>query len=369
LSGVELRNVCKSFVSKNHRRTTVLHGVSFAAEPGEFLVLLGPSGCGKSTSLRIIAGLDAADSGDVLIGGQRVNDVPASRRGVAMVFQNYALYPHLSVAENIIFGLKVRKVPKEERERRLREAAEMLDLLPYLGRRPHELSGGQRQRVALGRALVSRAQVILMDEPLSNLDAKLRAQMRTDLRSLQRELRLTVVYVTHDQVEAMTMADRVVVMRDGHVEQVADPITLYSEPATEAVARFVGSPPMNLVPARAEAGRITLELDQPVTVRLSLDVTGEVHVGVRPEDVTLGGGDVQLNGTVRNVEILGADSLLAVDLGGHTLTVRVQGMTEVRHGDQVTLGLPLSRLSVFAADTGHRVGPNRSVPAVSAAAH
>ncbi|MEU2159322.1 ATP-binding cassette domain-containing protein [Streptomyces sp. NPDC019396] len=363
MSGVELRNVNKSFGDKKGHSTHVLDDVSFAAEPGEFLVLLGPSGCGKSTSLRIIAGLDRADSGDVVVGGERVNEVPAAQRRIAMVFQNYALFPHLSVAENIVFGLKVRKVSKSERARRLHDAAEMLDLLPYLGRRPYELSGGQRQRVALGRALVSQAQVILMDEPLSNLDAKLRAQMRTDLRALQRELGLTVVYVTHDQVEAMTMADRVVVMRSGRVEQVADPVTLYQQPETAAVARFVGSPPMNLLPAHISGDLVTLNLDSPVTTRAGLEATGDVHLGIRAEDVELGMADIQLGGTVRTVEILGADSLLTVDVGGQTIAVRLRGVTALRESDAILLGLPSGKTSIFDAHTGHRIVPSQSVAA------
>jgi ABC-type sugar transport system ATPase subunit len=365
LSSVELVNVTKGFGD-----VEVLHGVSMAAESGEFLVLLGPSGCGKSTSLRIMAGLERANSGDVLIAGDRVNDLPAAKRRTAMVFQNYALYPHLSVAENIVFGLRVRRVERGERDRRLAQVAEMLDLTPYLDRKPAELSGGQRQRVALGRALVSQAKVILMDEPLSNLDAKLRQQMRVDLRALQRELGLTVVYVTHDQVEAMTMADRVVVMRDGSVEQVATPVELYQHPATSWVARFIGSPPMNLLPGRVRDGQVFLDAavgtgktEGTAPARLSAavppaaDHSSEVLVGVRPEDVRLDGqGDLLVPGTVRSVEILGADSLIALDTGASELLVaRVPGISAITVGQEASAGIAIASLALFDRESGQRV--------------
>ena len=371
MSSVELVKVAKRFGD-----VEVLHGVSMSAESGEFLVLLGPSGCGKSTSLRIMAGLEEADDGDVRIAGERVNEIPASRRRTAMVFQNYALYPHLSVAENIVFGLRVRKVERKERQDRLSQVTEMLDLVPYLDRKPAELSGGQRQRVALGRALVSQAKVILMDEPLSNLDAKLRQQMRVDLRSLQRQLGLTVVYVTHDQVEAMTMADRVVVMRDGHVEQIATPVELYQNPATAWVARFIGSPPMNLVPAVHADGRITLQRHAgPAAGKPSKGPVAETKelasfeaparvgdrsrllVGVRPEDVTLGSGaDLAIPGTVRSVEILGADTLVAMDIGAEApLVARVPGIVPMDAGQPVTASMASASLAFFDQESGERV--------------
>ena len=365
MSSVELVNVTKGFGD-----VEVLHGVSMAAESGEFLVLLGPSGCGKSTSLRIMAGLEKANGGDVLIAGDRVNDVPAAKRRTAMVFQNYALYPHLDVAENIVFGLKVRKLDRAEREKRLTTTAAMLDLTPYLDRKPAELSGGQRQRVALGRALVSQAKVILMDEPLSNLDAKLRQQMRVDLRALQRQLGLTVVYVTHDQVEAMTMADRVVVMHDGNVEQVATPVELYQYPATAWVAGFIGSPPMNLLPGRLRDGELTLDVAAGTSsvgrlgtaVRRNGELASEdggarILVGVRPEDVRLDGdGELQVPGTVRSVEILGADSLVALETGASDpLVVRLPGISTIPVGQQATASISLTSLALFDRESGQRL--------------
>jgi ABC-type sugar transport system ATPase subunit len=389
LSSVELAQVTKRFGD-----VTVLHEVSMAAQSGEFLVLLGPSGCGKSTSLRIMAGLERADEGDVLIAGDRVNDVPAARRRTAMVFQNYALYPHLSVAENIVFGLRVRKVARAEREARLRQVAEMLDLVPYLDRKPAELSGGQRQRVALGRALVSRAKVILMDEPLSNLDAKLRQQMRVDLRALQRELGLTVVYVTHDQVEAMTMADRVVVMRDGLVEQVATPVELYQEPASAWVARFIGSPPMNLLPGAVAGGRVAITPGEASASPEQADRADaeDVWVGIRPEEVRLvpegdsahgaavgteapGDDDhLRVPGVVRSVEILGADTLVAVEVGcPDAVVARVPGISGLAVGQQVVALLRRRSLTLFDRGSGRRLdalagtagpaaGPTRAHP-------
>jgi ABC-type sugar transport system ATPase subunit len=371
LSSVELRGITKSFASAKGAVTPVLHGVDIAAEAGEFLVLLGPSGCGKSTSLRILAGLESADGGDVLIDGRRVNDVPAAQRRIAMVFQNYALYPHLTVLENIVFGLRVRKVKRDERDRRAREAAELLGLSDHLGRRPAELSGGQRQRVALGRALVSGTKIILMDEPLSNLDAKLRAQMRVELRALQRELGLTVIYVTHDQVEAMTMADRVVVMREGRVEQDATPVDLYREPATVNVAAFIGSPPMNLVPARVVGEGLRLDVDgQPVVpVAVEERAVAEVQLGVRPEDLRLDGtGDAHLPGRVLSTELLGAETLVSVDLGsGAHVVVRAQGLVPAEPGSDVTLGFSVADVRVFARGNGERLAVHASSPAASPA--
>ena len=349
MSSVELRQITKSFVDATGRRTEVLHGVDITAEAGEFLVLLGPSGCGKSTSLRILAGLEDADGGDIVIDGKRVNDTPAAERQIAMVFQNYALYPHLTVLENIVFGLRVRKVKKTERERRARDAAELLGLTEQLHKRPAEMSGGQRQRVALGRALVSGTRIVLMDEPLSNLDAKLRAQMRVELRALQRELGLTVIYVTHDQVEAMTMADRVVVMRGGRVEQAASPVELYREPATSAVASFIGSPPMNLLPGRVAADGIVLSLagrELSLPLRVEERAVTELEVGIRPEDVHLDGDGTVLTGTVLSVELLGAETLIGLDVGASTpIVVRAPGLVPCEVGAEQRVGLAVEGLS------------------------
>ncbi|WP_225754381.1 ABC transporter ATP-binding protein [Actinotalea sp. Marseille-Q4924] len=358
MSDVELRAVEKSFTDAKGHSTAVLHGVNIMAPSGKFVVLLGPSGCGKSTSLRIIAGLEQATAGEVLIDGQRVNDIPAAKRDVAMVFQNYALYPHLSVMENIVFGLRVRKVDKKTRERQGREAAEKVGLTPFLDRRPSQLSGGQRQRAALARALVSDAKVVLMDEPLSNLDAKLRHQMRIELRALQRDLALTVIYVTHDQVEAMTMADHVVVMRDGDVAQAASPVDLYVDPADAGVAAFIGSPPMNLLPVEARDGELVVpgsEARWPVSVGGS---SKELLLGVRPETLSLTErtGAATFAGRVRTTEILGAETLLTVEVTPeHSVVARMPGIVRVDEGARVVLQADPDQLRFFDRDTRLRI--------------
>lgn len=357
MSSVEIRDVTKSFKSKDKQAALALDHVSFRAESGEFLALLGPSGCGKSTLLRIIAGLEAPDSGDVVIGDRRVNDVSAVKRRISMVFQNYALYPHLSVAENIVFGLKVRKVRAPEITVRLERAASMLGLGDLLNRRPSELSGGQRQRVALGRAVVSQTQIVLMDEPLSNLDAKLRQQMREELRGLQQELGLTVIYVTHDQVEAMTMADQVVVMRKGEIEQSASPITLYQRPETVTVAGFIGSPPMNLLPAEGDGGIVTVRgASGPISFPLSWPDTGDVVIGARAEHLSIDGRGIVFSGIAKVVEYLGADTILGLDIGQPAkLMARLPGVVPLTVGQTIRLGIDPSNINVFSAVSGRRI--------------
>ena len=366
MSRVELRNINKMF-----DETQVLFDVSFVAEEGEFVVLLGPSGCGKSTSLRLVAGLEAANDGEIRIGDHVVNDVPAAARGIAMVFQNYALFPHLSVRDNILFGLTVRRADKAERQRRLESAADLLGLGEFLDRRPYQLSGGQRQRVALGRALVSGSSVILMDEPLSNLDAKLRQQMRLELRSLQRELGLTVVYVTHDQVEAMTMADTVVVMREGRVDQIADPRSLYQEPARVEVARFIGAPPMNLFPASKTAEGVHLDgADVGIDIDAPEPLPDHVLVGVRPEDVESAGGGIQLPATITTTELLGADQLVRFDVGSRDeLIARLHPSVPAEPGSSLTLSLPPGSIHVFDADSGTRLPASARVLPASDRTH
>lgn len=353
MSEVELRRVTKSFPDGHGGRTDVLHGVDIVAPSGQFVVLLGPSGCGKSTSLRIIAGLEGASGGDVLIGGERVNDKPAAQRQIAMVFQNYALYPHLSVMENIVFGLRVRRVGKAERQQRGVEAARKVGLEPYLDRKPSQLSGGQRQRAALARALVSDAKVVLMDEPLSNLDAKLRHQMRIELRNLQRDLGLTVIYVTHDQVEAMTMADHVVVMRDGYVAQAAAPVELYTEPADTDVASFIGSPPMNLLPARGSEDGLSVS-GNPRPWSLEVPHDTDLIVGIRPESLALdGSGPLEVVGQVRTTEILGAETLLTLEgRAGDSFVARIPGIARIDTGTDVRLTTTPDDLRFFDAQTG-----------------
>jgi sn-glycerol 3-phosphate transport system ATP-binding protein len=314
-------------ISKHWGATTALDNVDLTIEPGTFCVLLGPSGCGKSTTLRIIAGLDVASSGQVFVDGRDVTRQPPAERGIAMVFQNYALFPHLSVADNITFGLSVRKVEAGEAARRLAATAELLGLTALLARKPSQLSGGQQQRVALGRALVAQAKVCLMDEPLSNLDAQLRQEMRRELRELQQRLGLSVVYVTHDQTEAMSMADQVVLLSHGRVEQDAAPRELYARPATTFAARFIGTPAMNLL--RLEGGRIAgseIAVGQAATT-----------LGLRPEAVSLGGA---VPAMVTSVEYLGADLVLRCAVGSEQMTVRTEGKTDVAEGAWVALGWP-----------------------------
>ncbi len=308
-----------------------LGGVSFTVAAGTFCVLLGPSGCGKTTCLRIVAGLDQATGGRVEIGGRDVTALPPAERGVAMVFQSYALFPHLSVAENIVFGLKARSVPAAERGRRLERAVEILGISALLQRRPGQLSGGQQQRVALGRAIVAEAPVCLMDEPLSNLDAQLRADMRREILALQRRLGITMLYVTHDQTEAMGMADQVILLRGGRIEQDAAPADLYATPATRFAASFVGTPPMNL-----------------------FSLPGETAVvGVRPEDMRL--GDAGLPASVIHAEYLGADTILSCDLAGQTCLARLPGRVRLEAGTPVLLDFDRNTLHRFDADTGTRL--------------
>jgi sn-glycerol 3-phosphate transport system ATP-binding protein len=328
-------------VAKRWGEAVALERIDLEIASGSFCVLLGPSGCGKSTTLRIIAGLETATTGQVLIDGRDVTALPPAQRGVAMVFQNYALFPHLSVADNITFGLSVRKMPAAEAAKRLKETADLLGLSALLARKPSQLSGGQQQRVALARALVAQAKVCLMDEPLSNLDAQLRQEMRTELRQLQQRLGLTVVYVTHDQAEAMSMADQVVLLNRGRVEQAATPRELYAQPATTFAARFVGTPPMNLL--RLQDDRIA-GTDVP---------TGRsAHwLGMRPEAVTLGG---RVPAVVQSIEYLGADLIAHCAVGSETLTLRTAGQAELAAGSEVRLDWPAALAHHFDAQ-GRRV--------------
>ena len=325
---------------------------------GEFLVLVGPSGCGKSTTLRMLAGLEEVNAGRILIGDRDVTDVPPKDRDIAMVFQNYALYPHMTVAENMGFALKIAGVAKEERAARVLEAAKLLDLEEYLGRKPKALSGGQRQRVAMGRAIVRKPQVFLMDEPLSNLDAKLRVQTRTQIASLQRRLGVTTVYVTHDQVEAMTMGDRVAVLKDGLLQQVDTPRELYDRPANVFVAGFIGSPAMNLLEAsvsgsRVSAGNIMIELEGQRAKALA-GLT-RVTIGFRPEHLHIGAAqphEAQLELEADVVEYLGAQELLHCKTGVGDLLALVDSENATKRGSKVKLALPLEKLYLFDAASG-----------------
>jgi multiple sugar transport system ATP-binding protein len=341
--------------------------MELTVEDGEFMVLVGPSGCGKSTTLRMLAGLEEVNEGKIFIGDRDVTDLPPKDRDIAMVFQNYALYPHMSVAENMAFALKMAKVPAAEREKRVAEAAKLLGLTEYLQRKPKALSGGQRQRVAMGRAIVRAPQVFCMDEPLSNLDAKMRVQTRTDIAKLQRDLGVTTVYVTHDQVEAMTMGDRVAVMKDGVLQQVDTPLKLYDKPANVFVAGFIGSPQMNLLEGTATGGEVRLG-SHALPVRTTAD--GPVTLGIRPEawrvvsaDGAAAEGGIPVEVSV--VEELGADSFVygTSDVEGtpHALTIRISERNSVGKGDVIHVTTDPATVHIFDGETGERVEDHAAV--------
>jgi multiple sugar transport system ATP-binding protein len=343
-------------VRKNFGTVEVIKGVSFEVADGQFSVLVGPSGCGKSTLLRMIAGLECVTEGDIKLDGKRINDVPPHERGIAMVFQSYALYPHMTVAENIGFSLDLKKVPKAKIRKEVGQVAELLQLSELLDRRPSALSGGQRQRVAIGRAIIKQPRVILFDEPLSNLDASLRVQMRAELQRLHQELKPTIVYVTHDQVEAMTMADTIVVLNQGNVAQWAHPIELYRHPRSTFVATFIGSPRMNLIKGIIACNEATPSFAAaegwavPLAGRdLAATDLQPVWLGIRPEDIRLvdANAEADLSGKVVIVERLGAETYLHVVKGTETLLVRLQGDIALRPGDTVHLALDPAGFHLF----------------------
>ena len=353
-----MANVGISNVRKSFGATEVIHGIDVDIADKELVVLVGPSGCGKSTLLRMIAGLEDISTGEISIGDRVVNRVAAKDRNIAMVFQSYALYPHMTVYRNMSFGLRMRKLPRDEQERRIAWAAEVLELTDYLKRYPRQLSGGQRQRVAMGRALVREPIVFLFDEPLSNLDAQLRVQMRTEIRALHQRLQTTMIYVTHDQVEAMTLADRIVVMRDGHIEQTGAPDQVYDRPANTFVAGFIGSPQMNMVPGTLGAdGAIALE--GGVTVRHDQDVPAQagrsVLYGIRPEDLRLVGEGEGFPLTVDVVETTGREIELFGALGTRRLCVLLQARASVRPGETVWIDPEPARAHLFDAESGARL--------------
>ncbi|MDR3064320.1 MAG: sn-glycerol-3-phosphate ABC transporter ATP-binding protein UgpC [Comamonas sp.] len=335
MASISLKNIVQRY-GTGRSAVPVIHGINVEIKDGEFIVLVGPSGCGKSTLLRMIAGLEEITDGDLLIGSNKVNDLEPAKRNIAMVFQNYALYPHMSNYENMAYGLKLAKVPEDEIKRRVDKAAKILELSHLLDRKPRQLSGGQRQRVAMGRAIVRQPQVFLFDEPLSNLDAKLRGQTRLEIQKLHAELGITSLFVTHDQVEAMTLAQRMVVMNGGHVEQFGTPEEVYHTPASTFVAGFIGSPPMNLL-KHSPNGKPGLIL------------------GIRPEHIDLveAGG---LEFKVQTVELLGAERLLYGKVGDEDVTVRVEeGKPYPKHGDTARISAREDRLHWFNAETGKRV--------------
>ena len=335
-------------VNKHYGAQQALHEVSLEIADGEFAVFVGPSGCGKSTLLRSIAGLESISGGTVSIGGRDVSSLAPSERDVAMVFQSYALYPHMTVRENMDFGMKINNFTPADRERRIAEAARVLQLEPYMDRKPSQLSGGQRQRVAIGRAIVKQPKVFLFDEPLSNLDAKLRVQMRVELEALHSELKATMIYVTHDQVEAMTMADKIVVLNAGRIEQVGSPMELYHRPRTEFVAGFIGAPSMNFLDIRTEGGRVLCGQDVIATAQ---PVAGAVRLGIRPEHVAaVAPGAGEMSGRVVLKETLGGDAYLYVKTAAGQVVVRADGDTALDHGSEVGLSFPANRLHLFGAD-------------------
>ncbi|MBB6486313.1 ABC transporter ATP-binding protein [Rhizobium lusitanum] len=350
-------------VRKSYGHFEVLHGVDIDIADGEFVILVGPSGCGKSTLLRMIAGLEEISGGDVAIGGRVVNDVEPKSRDIAMVFQSYALYPHMTVEANMGFSLRLAKAPKDEIERRVRDAAQILGLESLLDRYPRNLSGGQRQRVAMGRAIVRQPQVFLFDEPLSNLDAKLRVQMRSEIKQLHQRLRTTTIYVTHDQIEAMTMADRIVVMRDGYVEQIGSPLELYDRPANLFVAGFIGSPGMNLIRGKISAdGPLEFIADGGARLPLpqGIDVTrgAEVVYGIRPENIAVSEGGIDAEVVV--VEPTGAETLIVASIGSDNIVLALRERIGSRAGDTISLQPDTGKLHLFEGVTGRRIGGRRN---------
>ena len=334
-------------IRKRFGAVEVIHGIDLEIAPGEFIVFVGPSGCGKSTLLRLIAGLDDPTSGDILLEGNRVNNVPASERGLSMVFQSYALYPHMSVRQNLSFGLENFRMARDEINRRVDDAAKLLQIDQLLERRPGQLSGGQRQRVAIGRAIVREPIIFLFDEPLSNLDAELRLQMRVEISNLHAELGNTMIYVTHDQIEAMTMADRIVVLRGGNIEQVGKPLDLYNNPANKFVAGFIGAPQMNFLAGAFADG--TLTLDAGIRRDLKAGGTGKVTLGIRPEAIGVsldGEGDGKI--TVQNFEQLGSVTYIyGAFANGERLTVQLGQQVPLSRGQDIGVTLPTEAFHLF----------------------
>ncbi len=365
MASLSLKNVCKVYPNG----FVAVKDFNLEVADKEFIIFVGPSGCGKSTTLRMIAGLEEISSGELWIGDKLVNDVEPKDRDIAMVFQNYALYPHMTVKDNMAFGLKLRKVPKDQIDKAVHEAAKILDIEHLLDRKPKALSGGQRQRVAMGRAIVRSPKVFLMDEPLSNLDAKLRVQMRVEISKLHQRLQTTIIYVTHDQTEAMTLGTRIVVLKDGVIQQVDTPQSLYQTPDNIFVAGFIGSPQMNLIDAEVieNGNSVTLKLSDTVSINLPEEKSKAlvdngyagktVVVGIRPEDIRddeefiAKHYDTQFEATVKVYELLGAEVNLHYDIGDVTCTAKVNPRTTARPGDTIKLAMAVERLHVFDKET------------------
>lgn len=369
-----MANVRLESIKRRFNNVTAIEDINFEIPDGEFWVLVGPSGCGKSTILRTIAGLEVATSGKLFIGDKLVNNVPARQRDVAMVFQNYALYPHMSVAENIAFGLKMRKVEPKIIQQRVAEVARSLSLEHLLDRKPKQLSGGQQQRVALGRAMARQAEVFLLDEPLSNLDAQLRDDTRAELKQLHQTLAITTVYVTHDQIEAMTLADKIVVLNQGRIQQIGDPQAIYNQPANRMVATFIGSPPMNILPAKFisnnfdVAGQI-IPCSVAMQKKLNLRDGQNLDLGIRPEHIAITNipapgeeAETEIGGLVVQVKVvepLGRETLIRANVPGSTIILNIQegAGTRLRAGDKLSLELDLDKLFVFDSATGDKLYP------------
>jgi multiple sugar transport system ATP-binding protein len=355
-------------VGKRYDRVSVIEDLNLDVRDHEFMVLVGPSGCGKSTALRMIAGLEEISEGQIEIGGRIVNELPPKSRDIAMVFQNYALYPHMTVRENLEFGLKIRKLPRPEIDRLVTEAADILEISHLLDRKPKQLSGGQRQRVALGRAIVRKPAVYLFDEPLSNLDAKLRVQMRAEIKKLQRRLETTTVYVTHDQTEAMTMGSRIAVMKDGKIQQVGTPLEIYDRPQNLFVANFIGTPPMNFISATIRDGGATLagsKFSLPVPASLKPTVAAhdgkKVMVGIRPEHILdpstpTRGEKANLPAEVEIIEPLGDEAIVHARVGDDLLVYKVEPQLTPEIGQKLEIVVELDRLHLFDAETEKRLG-------------
>ena len=353
MASVSFRNIKKSF-----GKTDIIHGISFDIRDGEFVVLVGPSGCGKSTLLRMLAGLEDITDGDIVIDGTYVNDLEAKDRDIAMVFQSYALYPHMTVRENMGFSLRLRKANAQVTQERVAHAARILNLEALLERYPRELSGGQRQRVAMGRAIVRDPKVFLFDEPLSNLDAKLRVAMRAEIKELHQRLKTTTVYVTHDQIEAMTMADRIVVMHDGIVEQIGTPLELFDRPGNLFVAQFIGSPAMNVVKGEFASGTQSVQAEGvqwPVPPHLARHAGRSVHYGIRPSDMTLSTTGQGVPAQVVVVEPTGAETELLLQVGQVQLTMVLHGRTTVQPGDTVHLAIEVDKVHLFDRQSEQRL--------------
>lgn len=359
VSKIKMQNITKKYSEKEEN---VIHDFNLEIKEKEFIVFVGPSGCGKSTTLRMIAGLESISSGELWIDDTLVNDLPPKDRDIAMVFQNYALFPHLTVFDNIAFGLKIRKYKKDVIKEKVEHTAEILGLTDYLKRKPKDLSGGQRQRVALGRAIVRDANVFLMDEPLSNLDAKLRVHMRKEIINLHRDLGTTTIYVTHDQTEAMTMASRIVILNGGHIEQIGTPEEVYSNPHTKFVASFIGAPPMNFIHGSLTDNNLTIANGAVINdLPKTIDHNGDVTVGIRPEDVTLSDKETGVSMKVEYIELMGADLNVHGKVDDTEFIIRLDPDEAVKENDLLHLQFTPNKIHLFDPQTEHSLYRSRGV--------